>query len=465
MTSSKIVPEPNSEIIIVDDMPVEPNAMLQALYSRDPGSVRAHIEQVKLKGAEHFMSLYYVQYGHASIGDCGSTTMFFENCSLLMAKVVQDWRLYNGQEASTRYIDMDRQDLINPCEGEEGQKKGEEILSRWMKLYREAIDTLVPLLKEQNPIQEGQKQGNYEKAIKAKAFDIARGFLPGGVATFTSWHTNLRQAHAHLHMMTHHPLKEMRDAANQAFAQLREKYPSSFSHKEYPATEEYLEKVGAEYSYFDLDTVPEFATRSTLELDELEKHAGILGTRPIKTEVPSKFEKFGQIRFRFPLDFGSFRDLQRHRSGVCEMPLLTTKHGFHSWYLSMLPDEFRAKAIAEIAELTKLIEELPCDKFVKQYYTAIGFTIACEFTGGLPSIVYISEIRSTQAVHPTLRVIAQKMGRFLQEQMPYLALHVDYNPDEWTIKRGSHDIVKKEVPAESPAENSAGGDTAQQSAA
>ncbi len=442
---SQILKDPKTDIIIVDDQHPEAVAMIQALYSRDPRSVNTHLEVVREKGHEKFMATYYVGYGHKSIGDCGTTTIFFENGSLLLPKVVQDWRLYNGQEASTRFLDMEGQDLINPIEGEEEQKKGKEILERWMKLYRSMIDGLIPFLKEQFPIEEGQNPNVYEKAIKAKAFDISRAYLPAGVTTYASWHTNLRQAYDHLHEMLHHPLKEMKDAAKRTLDALKEKYPSSFSHKEYPATEEYLEKSIKKYAYFDIDSIPEFDVKSTLDLSELAKHEDILSSRPVKTELPAKFEKFGQMRMTFPLDFGSFRDLQRHRSGICEMPLLTTKHGFHAWYFAQLPADLRALAEAEVAALTKEIEALNCDQYVKQYYTAIGFNVACEFTGGLPSIVYIAELRSGQTVHPSLRIIAQKMGEYLKQTVPNMALHHDMSGDQWAIKRGAQDIVKKEI--------------------
>src|SRR6185369_8011003 len=97
------------EIIIVDDLSPEPGAMVQALYSRDPRSVKDHLIQVREKGAEKFMANFYVGYGHKSIGDCGTTSIFVENVSMLVAKAVQDWPLYSGQEASTRYLDMGAQ--------------------------------------------------------------------------------------------------------------------------------------------------------------------------------------------------------------------------------------------------------------------------------------------------------------------------------------------------------------------
>lgn len=53
---------------------------------------------------------------------------------------------------------------------------------------------------------DGQVEGVYRKSIHAKAFDIARGFLPAGTTTLLSWHTNLRQAYDHIQQLRYHPL-------------------------------------------------------------------------------------------------------------------------------------------------------------------------------------------------------------------------------------------------------------------
>src|SRR3989338_7034678 len=103
---------PTSRLFVIDDQHPEDLAMLQALYSRSGASVMEHLEKVKAAGSGKFMESYYIGYGHESIGDCGSTTIFIEGVSMFAAKAIQDNRLYNGQEASTRYIDFSRQPFV-----------------------------------------------------------------------------------------------------------------------------------------------------------------------------------------------------------------------------------------------------------------------------------------------------------------------------------------------------------------
>lgn len=426
------------DIFVIDDLPPEDVAMLQALYSRDPRSVVVHLDTIRKNGSEKFMSNFYVGYGHKSIGDCGTVSLFVETISMLCAKAIQQWPLYNGQEASTRYLDMSVQPVMNPL----GTPEGEAVQKGWMALYVKTLAALIPALQKKFPLQDGENPKVWEKAIKAKAFDIARSLLPAGCTTFVSWHTNLRQAADHLKELRHYPLAEVRSVAASITDKLKEKYPSSFSHKTYPDDEAYVEMVRKTITYADAN-ITEFSVQSRLNIEELDAYRDIIAKRPAKSELPQELRMFGDIRFKFLLDFGSYRDLQRQRSMVHVTPLLTTHHGFHSWYVESFPEEIRTETLAEIERLRKAAEALPCSDEERQYYIAMGFKVACDLSCSLPAAVYIAELRSGQTVHSTLRGVAQKMGNWLKDNVPGLAMHHDITPDEWTVKRGTQDIVKK----------------------
>lgn len=433
------------KIVVLDGRDVpnpEDLAMLQALYSRSPNSVTEHLEKVRTAGSSRFVEKYLVQYGHKSIGDCGTTTLFLENVSLLAAKAVQDSPLYNGQEASTRYLDMSKQGLVDP----RGTPGSAAILAGWMRLYSRALEALVPDLKSRFPRKEGEKEAVWEKAIKAKAFDIARGFLPAAVRTYVAWHATIRHAGDRLKELRHHPLTEVRDLADGAHAKLLERYPSSFAHKRHEAEEGYVDSSMEEFAYYDGD-VPEFAYKSFLDLESLSSRRcrRMLEFRPPRSELHQRLRAYGAVRFELRLDFGSFRDLQRQRSAVMEMPLLTTRLGFHPWYLEQLPESFREEAHAAIRAQEVAISTLDVTPEVRQYYVAIGYVVPVVMSCNLPSAVYVAELRSSQTVHPTLRVQAQRMGDALKEAVPFLAMHHDRTPDEWSVRRGTQDIVKRET--------------------
>jgi len=430
------------QIVVLDgsDIPnPEDLAMVQALYSRSPRSVTKHIEKVKEVGSGSFHSRYYVNYGHKSIGDCGTTTLCFEDVSMLAAKAIQDWPLYNGQEASTRYLDFSGRPVVNPL----GSEDGAAIQRDWLDLYSRVLSRLVEHFETRFPREESQKESVWKKAVKARAFDVARGFLPAGCTTFVAWHTNLRQAHDHLQEMRHNPCSEIRNIANSAHEELLKRYPSSFGHKRHEATERYLAESVARFAFTDSDTLPEFSYSGTLDFKALRRHEDLLRSRPPKTELHQRFRQYGQIQFLFPLDFGSYRDFQRHRSCVQEMPLLTTKHGILPWYLEQLPQDFAADVADECLALVHRIEALDVSPEEKQYYIAMGYACPIRATCSLPSAVYIAELRSGTTVHPTVRKVAQQIGDALEELIPGITMHHDKSEGVWDIKRGSQDIVQK----------------------
>jgi thymidylate synthase ThyX len=437
--------QPMADIFIVDDQGPEATAMLQALYSRSADSARKHLQMVKERGSAKFMESYYVGYGHASIGDCGTTTLFIEGLSILACKAVQDNPLYSGQESSTRYIDFSKQAIIDPI----GTAHSQAILQKWMDFYLASLAPLETHLKAQFPLGEGEKERVWENAIKARGFDILRGFLPAGITSQLAWSTNLRQAADKLHLMRHHPLKEVRDIADGCLGVLREHYPASFSHKDYPATEAYLEKTAAKTHYLDSSFFPsnqpdlKFTTtvnNAALEAAEL----GVIAGRPAKTNLPRYLDGYGQYTCTFDLDYGSYRDLQRHRNGVCRIPMLTGERGFHDWYVEELPEPLRGAAKALVTEQYAAIAKLDARAEDKQYLYPLGAKVRCQTVYSLPQMVYVIELRSQNTVHSTLREVMHWMHAEMAAYHPRLTLHTDLAPSQFDTKRGTQTIVKRE---------------------
>ncbi len=422
----------------------EAEAMIQALHSRSTGGVHEHLETLMKKGAEKFMASYYVGYGHKSIGDCGTVTIFIEGVSMLAAKAIQDWPLYSGQESSTRYIDFSKQPFINPA----GTDEANEILEEWRTFYLRGLEPVIKHLKEQYPISEGEKEAVYDKAINARAFDIMRGYLPAGASTNLAWHTNLRQAADKVMLLRHHPLSEVRDIANSLLAALEEAFPSSFVAKRYEKTEEYNAFWTQHHTYLDTTTHHGDAIdvlHNCIDTALLEQSRDVLEKRPAKTELPKYLAECGTMQLGFMLDFGSFRDVQRHRAVTQRMPLLTDKHGFEQFYIDSLPQVMHDDAQAVLKKQKEKLAALTLSTEEQQYYTAMGYNLPNRMTGDIASLVYLVELRATRFVHPTLQKRASQIGEILQKEFGQfgLKLHLDDDPGRFDIKRGEHDIVSK----------------------
>jgi thymidylate synthase ThyX len=440
------------EVFVLDTgalIGAESEAMLQALHSRSVGGFLSHLEKLQKSGSEKFMSTFYVGYGHKSIGDCGSTTLFIEGVSMLAAKAIQDFMLYNGQEASTRYIDFATQPFIGPA------KIGSPILEEWRRFYLRGLERMQAELVQRRPRTEGEKEDVYAKAVKARSFDIMRGFLPAGASTNLAWHGELRHISDHLDRLRHHPLAEVRSVAEALEDALAEKYPSSFQKKRYEITEHYVDFwMGNEY-YFN-DPPPNFPTfkgvtleRSEFDFELVRQYDAVLSARPPMTDLPKFLAECGTGRFSYTLDFGSFRDNQRHRAVIQRMPLLTADYGFSDWYYSQMPEDLRDEGRALVETQVRRIEKLSLSKEECQYYLPMGMLVSCRLTGDLPALVYLVERRARLDVHPTMRKIAQDIGTLLQHQFGSygLSLHMETEGDRFYYKRGEQDIVERSVNA------------------
>jgi thymidylate synthase ThyX len=440
-------PLPNGGMVLVLNTGAligpEAEAMLQALYSRSPGSVLKHLVELAKKGAEKFMAQFYVGYGHKSIGDCGAVTIFIEGVSMLAAKAIQDWLLYSGQEVSTRYVDFAKQFFVDIL----GLAWTAVLLDNLRSFYLDSMEPLKQDLMLRFPKPDGEKNETYQKAIAARAFDILRGFLPAGAMTNLSWHANLRQTADKIAILRHHPLEEVRAVAEAMESALREAFPSSFSHKRYETTEDYNEMWMREYYHLFEAECPQFeGTVLFADENELDTYRRVLAERPPKTELPKFLAQSASLRFRFLLDFGSFRDIQRQRAVVQRMPLLTTACGFEPWYLEELPENIRKEAVTLLTETVKFLAQ-GIHFFEAQYYIPMGYRVQNRITGDLPAFVYLAELRATPFVHPTLQKQAHRIAAFLEEHFGEygLKVHTAKEIGRFDIKRGEQDIVKKIV--------------------
>jgi len=330
---------------------------------------------------------------------------------MLAVKAIQDWQLYSGQEASTRYMDF-------------GNQEGE-----WFDFYRLHLPAVQDHVAQQYP-------ELADKGIKARAFDIMRAFLPAGAKTQFSWHTNFRQAYDHLIRLLYHPLIEVQTLASNLLMALKEKYPASFSHR--PLSEEqeaYFKYCGAYLTYLDDYNFEDPRFHSWWVGEPVDPHVLGFSERPKFTELPFSAEQAGHFRFKFTMDFGSYRDLARHRNGVIMVTQLSTKLGFEPWYLRQLPSAIVEAVGVKLAEV----------KDHDPYEIPMGYKVGIDCTFPLNAAVYLVELRTGKTVHPTLRSVAIRMAAAINEKLG-IKLHVDSSLDnvlESYSKRAQHDITER----------------------
>lgn len=448
-----------ADIIVQDELKPEENATIQSLNSRSAGGFIKNLYIIARDGLKNIIKKFYSNYGHKSIADCGSTTAATDNISMLAAKNMQHWWSYNGQETSTRYIDVTGLGYVDPI----GTSTSKTIMEKWFDFYIKSIEPLMEHLKIMRPIKTDEPLEKYNTMIEKRAYDILGSFIPAGARTNVSCHMNLRQWDEKLSYMVHHPLTEISDLGKGLLDAMQERYPSTFvKEKKYEESEKYRQEFEKEFAY----VLPDTKWSNVIEAIKEGFHFGVnfqnnlimqydyknlLEKRPIKTEIPKIVNECGSYRIEFMIDFRSHRDLQRQRSALQRVPLLTTKFGFEEWYLQQLPESLFEEAMNLLTEQEEAIALLDCDDNTRQYYIAMGYKVFNTFTVPFADLIYIIELRTPTTVHPTARKVAINMYNTLKNSLEkdgidFVKIYAETSEDMLDIRRAGQDIFVGGVP-------------------
>lgn len=487
MDNSRKIYFGNSKAFVAPTMDPEILAMLQAFYSRSDKSIEDRLQTLgdtedKIKEA---LKRFYVGYGHDSIGDCADITIFLEDVSMLLAKVIQDNPLYNGQETSSRYFDFSKRVCHNPFRNStlypEYEEKADKIQRDLIELYTRFKPIIVDAIRKEHPFGEhestGTTIGQWESATNARAFDILRSLLPCGMTTQLSWKTSLRKAQERLSLLSTHPLEEVRVLSHELHTHLKSLYPNSFRplHK-------MTEELSSLYPYyasfhqhhqssaiFNLDEADLGSSEEIFEFFDTEyvspsssiddSYLKYLNSRERFDPIPPTTGTH-QFIFSFLLDYGSFRDVQRHRNGVCKLPIVGQyMTDIHPWYLEQFGvyrDEIES-ALERILDNTRSISEPYLDKSFSvsarafdeaqanmQYLYPLGTTVPVILEYSLQEAIYVAELRSSSTVHPTLRPIAHNIAKILSKEFG-VRVNVDTDQSKFCLKRGAQTIFEDGV--------------------
>ena len=443
----------NIQLGITDHYAPDVQAMLQAMYSRSSSSIADRLPDNSESEQVHREKFgkFYTQYLHKSVGQLGGTTIWLEGISQLAAKAVENTPLFNGQESSTRYINFAEQPMVST----------DSSITNWQErfraLYIKALPVTIEMIKDQYPfeanqqnyhhkeddvIQEARMRTTWENTIKARAFDICRGILPAGVTTSVAFTGTFDLINDHFGEMLYHPCVEMREIASEVLFNLALKYPYAAISKD--KLYDRFSHVDNDFFYQDNDIL---AYKSKVHINNRKlqvtpKTVSMLSTR-------DKFDTINKVSsdaFRMSLygclDFGSYRDLHRHRNGVINMEILGVFNQFSKWYIDNLP----VSIATELSELLKEYEVWHTNityltEYEKQYSVPMGYRMNVSYSCGLNQALYILELRSGKTVHQSLRNLVNEWVQGLKSDYVAivdntLSIHNDDAIDNFTLRRG-----------------------------
>jgi len=214
-------PAPATEVFAVYGVEPEIQAYAMAKYSRSALSMKESLREISSQKAEKFLNTFYFQYGHRSIADLAHIALAIERLSILAAIELADEQRWDGQERSTRYQDFKKSGYYTPDFGADEEARN---------LYRETLDflfseyeTLSAHMAEHlisiTPKPADMKQEQYERTLRARAFDITRYLLPLATNTSLGEIVNARTLEtqvAHLLSHTHKEVRQLGESLKKA---------------------------------------------------------------------------------------------------------------------------------------------------------------------------------------------------------------------------------------------------------
>src|SRR5215472_9390936 len=178
--------DPCTEVFAVFGVEPEVQAYAMAKYSRSSLSMKESLREISSQKAEKFLNTFYFQYGHRSIADLAHLAMAIERLSILSAIILVDEQRWDGQERSTRYQNFHKSGYYTPDFGlQVDERQLFRATADFLFLEYNAISEAVfQHLVGRTPQPAEMKREQYERTLRARAFDASRYLLP--LATNTS---------------------------------------------------------------------------------------------------------------------------------------------------------------------------------------------------------------------------------------------------------------------------------------
>ena len=411
-----------------------------AKYSRSPESARVLVEKTPELKAEKFQERVIVNWGHDSVAELATIPVCFEGVSIVASKVLEAWPRPGCSEKSTRMQQFTRDQMCWPDPSME---------SRFGSMVGDLFDLyekVIPWAVRTNPTgvtgtstDHRVVQTNIEKA----AFDIARCILPAGVKTNLGLVAYPRDYAKMIRFLLGSSnaeliaiggmLKSSLDKVGGPLIRHVEPQPwfSNFEIIDIPGHDLEFPPVGLPRAKLISSSGPPQMWEELIRLMygvSLEEFSRVMDNRPFKTEVPDIFSLY-RVGFDILIDYGAFRDIQRHRPPHKFVEDFSPKYGF------VIPDPlldspFKDDFVRLMEDVAQHITDTDIDECYAQYVTPMCFLHRSFFEMDLRELYYLTELRTQPQGHISYRRIASQMAvaaqRVFPDQMHWCRyIHVD----------------------------------------
>jgi thymidylate synthase ThyX len=482
---NKHVSNIGKNIYLIYNLPPEVIAVLFAYVSRSPLSFRENLLKL-IKGKEldigrlidlfgsqgfdyseakekarQFHERWIVVYGHSSVAEHAVTSIAIEDVSILATKIIEDNRLASYTEKSTRYQIFDKtryykpKKIMNSSHG----KLFEKTCNHFFDTYNEIIPRMIEFVKEKYPRTKDMDEKFYESASKARACDIVRYILPAATLTNLAMTANARTLEHAITKLLSHPLEEIRDMGELMKQEVIKIIPTLVKYADYnpyisetnQAMEELIKKIVNFDSVVDNNpvTLVEFDSDADDKLvtsilyryskypynqikslvkkmnwREKEKVVDEFLKRMEKHDLPMRELEHINYTFDIMIDYGAFRDIQRHRICTQTNQELTVEHGFdipQEIIEAGFKDKFEDCMKMAVEAFNEISKDFPKEA---QYVVPLAFRKRTLFTWNLRELHHFIKLRSSKEGHTSYRKIAQQVFDEIEKVHPLLARYI-----------------------------------------
>lgn len=444
----------------------EVKAVTFAKCSRSPEPFDQIAQELTEEKSAEFHEKWVVGFGHSSVAEHAVISLAIENVSILATKVIEDSRLASYTEKSTRYQIFNRERVYRP-ENVMTSDLGpiyEETINLLMDTYNEMISVVADLIKKKYPKEEKQTDKLYEMVCKSRVCDNIRYLLPTATLTNLGMTVNARELEHLIKKLFSHPLAEMRDIGAEIKTKATETVPTliRFADKvpyeietkekltdivkeklnEGPAQSRAVTIVSYDkdaedkliasllypYSNFPYEQIAKKVNAMTKE--EKENIIDEALKRRTKFDAPLRELEHIYYTFDILMDFGAFRDVQRHRMCTQSNQDVTVAHGYDlppEIVEAGLADKFKTAMEKAVEVYQKIYEKFPKEA---QYVVPLAFRKRTLFTWNLRELHHFISLRSGKKGHASYRRIAQECWRELNKIQPLLAKYINVDMEE-----------------------------------
>ncbi len=449
------------DIYTLEGLSPEVRAVTFAKCSRSPESFRDIAAELTEEKSSKFHEKWVVGYGHSSVAEHAILSLAIENVSIIATKVIEDNRLASYTEKSTRYQKFDKNRYHKPenIMASDLGKLYEETGDFLFEAYEDLYEPVMAYVKEKNPIKDDQNEKLYEGICNSKVCDIIRYILPTATMTNLGMTVNARNLEHAIQKMLSNPLEEMKAIGQEIKRAATEACPTLIKYADanpyLMETEDTLKRIAKDKLEFfntletepvslidyDHDAVNKIVTSllyrySSYPYQQIRERVNGMSLEEkdrIIEEALKRREQFDQplrefehvyYTFDMIMDYGAFRDVQRHRMCTQTNQLITADHGYSTpeAITEMGLNERYDEAMARAKECyDKLMERFPHEA---QYIVPLAFKKRVLITWNLRELFHFIPLRSSTKGHISYRRIAQMAWDKLNEVHPLLARHV-----------------------------------------